>query len=86
MAKPRRTPGAWLKFEDRTEWVLDIFQPEARKVLESFETREAKMDWCNQDSKYFAPGPDRLLGSTRISKRLDAHSTHLISLNMSLAT
>ena len=62
VAKPRRTPGAWLKYENRTKWVLDIFQPEARKVLESFETREAMMDWCNQNSKYFAPGPDRLLG------------------------
>lgn len=61
VAKPRRTPGAWLKHYDRTEWVLDIFQPSARSHLEGLKTTAAKMEWCNENSKYFAPGQDCLL-------------------------
>ena len=62
VAKPRRTPGAWLKYEERAEWVLDIFQPEARAHLQSLKTTTAKKEWCNVNSKYFAPGQNCLLG------------------------
>lgn len=62
VARPRRTPSAWLKYANRTEWVLDMFQPNVRAVLESIETRAGKMEWCNENSKYFAPGQDCLLG------------------------
>ena len=63
VAKPRRTPGAWLKYEDRAAWVLDIFQPDARAHLQSLKTTTAKKEWCDENSKYFAPGQDCLLGT-----------------------
>ena len=63
VARPRRTPGAWLKRDDRpVDWVLDMFQAKVRTQLELLKTNAAKAAWCDENSRYFAPGPDKLLG------------------------
>jgi hypothetical protein len=63
VARPRKTPANWLSRGGyHVQWVLDMFEPKTRLVLESIGNQGEQVEWCNQHADYFFPAQDQLLG------------------------
>jgi hypothetical protein len=62
VAKPRRSPANWLKREGiYAGWAIDLFEPAIRSELKAMDSIGSRLEWCQANSKYFAPGKDTLL-------------------------
>ncbi len=63
VAPPRLKPERWLDREDiPAQWVLDLFEPNARSIIEGKDSKSKQKAWCSENSKFFYPKQNHLLG------------------------